>query len=152
MTQKVLIVHGGELANDVAQQVVARKPSDLSTSVVLRNASERPKQLMEEGRDTVICFIIQTIENGAPTEEGGTCLRFFKRKTHPEDLLKNKFSYSVLGLGDSNLLLDRQTTSAADCNQSAQELDSRLQALGGTCFHELGISDERTGLVEVEPW
>ena len=84
--------------------------------------------------------------------QGGTCLRFFKRKTHPDDLLKDKFSYSVLGLGDSNLLLDRQTTSAVDCNQSAQELDSRLQALGASCYHELGISDERTGLSEVEPW
>ena len=40
----------------------------------------------------------------------GACIRFFKRKTHAEDLLKDKFHYTVLGLGDSNLLLDRQTT------------------------------------------
>jgi NADPH-ferrihemoprotein reductase len=60
--------------------------------------------------------------------------------------------YTVLGLGDSNLLLDRQTTSAINCNQVAQELDSRLEALGGRRFHELGIFDERTGLQEVTPW
>jgi len=54
--------------------------------------------------------------------QAGTCIRFFKRKTHPEDLLHDKFSYAVLGVGDSNLLLDRQTTTAKDCNQCAQEV------------------------------
>lgn len=58
----------------------------------------------------------------------------------------------MLGVGDSNLLLDRQTTTAKDCNQVAQELDSRLAALGGKRFYELGLADERTGLQEVEPW
>ncbi len=150
MIQTIVIVYGGELASDVAEQVLAKKPGNLS--VVLRNASEKPKDLLNYEDDTLICFVIQTIENGAPTEEGGCCLRFFKRKSHPEDLLRGKFSYAVLGLGDSNLLLDRQTTSAVDCNQSAQELDSRLEALGAMRYHELGISDERTGLVEVELW
>jgi hypothetical protein len=79
-------------------------------------------------------------------------MRFFKRKTHPETLLADKFHYTVLGLGDSNLLLDRQKTSAKDCNQAAQELDSRLQAIGGCRHYPLGMSDERTGLEEVEPW
>jgi NADPH-ferrihemoprotein reductase len=56
-------------------------------------------------------------------------------------------------LGDSSLLLDRQTTGAKDCNQVAQELDARLQVLGGGSAHyPLGMSDERTGLEEVEPW
>ena len=49
-------------------------------------------------------------------------LRFFKRKTHPEDLLNGKFLFSVMGLGDSNLLFDRQTTSAKDCNQCAEQV------------------------------
>lgn len=79
-------------------------------------------------------------------------MRFFKRKTHPEDLLSGKFSHTVLGVGDSNLLLDRQTTTAADCNQCAQELNKRLGELGSECFHELGLADEREGLPEVEPW
>lgn len=67
-------------------------------------------------------------------------------------MAKDKFYFTVLGLGDSNLLLDRQTTTAKDCNQVAQELDARLAALGGNRCYELGMSDERTGLQEVEPW
>jgi NADPH-ferrihemoprotein reductase len=55
-------------------------------------------------------------------------------------------------VGDSNLLLDRQTTTADDCNQAAQELDSRLAALGGTQHYALGVADERNDLAEVEPW
>ena len=92
----------------------------------------------------------RTIENEEPTEEAGACIRFFKRKTHPNTLLK--CSFAVLGLGDSNLLLDRQHTSAKDCNQVAAMLDSRLEALGATRFHSRGECDERTGLTEVEPW
>ena len=60
--------------------------------------------------------------------------------------------YTVLGLGDSNLLLDRQTTTAKDCNQAAEGLDARLAALGGRRVCPLGMADERTGLKEVEPW
>lgn len=67
-------------------------------------------------------------------------------------MLKDKVQFAVLGLGDSNLLLDRQHTSAKDCNQVAQALDSRLEVLGGTRFCERGECDERTGLSEVEPW
>jgi NADPH-ferrihemoprotein reductase len=84
--------------------------------------------------------------------KGASCVLFFKRKTHPETLLQEKFSFTVLGLGDSNLLLDRQTTTANDCNQVAKALDLRLEALGGSRHYALGLSDERTGLEEVEPW
>ena len=64
-----------------------------------------------------------------------------------------KFAYAVLGVGDSNLLLDRQTTTAKDCNQVAKELDARLQTLGGTRYYDLGMADERTGLQDIiEPW
>lgn len=66
--------------------------------------------------------------------------------------MQGKFQYAILGLGDSNLLLDRQTTTAKDCNQVAQQLDSRLNSLGGTRFYQLGLADERSGLQEVEPW
>ena len=150
---KIVIVHGGELASDVSQQIVLKKPAHLnSIEVSVRNASERPKTLLDLGADTIVCFVIQTIENAAPTEEGGSCIRFFKRKTHSENLLEGKFSFCVLGLGDSNLLLDRQTTTAKDCNQAAQELDMRLRTLGASCCHELGLADEREGLQEVEPW
>ena len=148
---EVVIVYGGELAKDVAEQIKAKSPP--SVTVKLQSASERPKKLLEEHAtsSSVFCFVVQTIENGAPTEEGGTTVRFFKRKTHPEDLLAGK-QFAVLGVGDSNLLLDRQTTTAKDCNQVAQELDARLEALGGTRKFELGMADERSGLKEVEPW
>ena len=144
---KVVVVYGGELAEDVAKQI---ESSCKGAKVELRKASERPKVLLDQ-ENALICFVMQTIENAAATEEGGTTLRFFKRKTHPTDLCQS-MHYTVLGLGDSSLLLDRQTTTAMDCNQVSQELDARLEALGGTRFHELGLSDERTGLEEVEPW
>ena len=159
--KKVVIVHGGELAKDVAEQIDSLQPADGSFEVSLRCASERPKTLLSEqdGGDAVLvlCFVMQTIENESPTEEGGSVLRFFKRKTHPADLLSSskeggRISFAVLGLGDSNLLLDRQTTSAKDCNQVAQQLDARLEALGGNRVCPLGMADERTGLTEVEPW
>jgi len=156
---KVVIVHGGELARDVAKQIESLKPSD-DYEVLLRCASERPKTLLDhvkkdEDADntTILCFVMQTIENENPTEEGGSVFRFFKRKTHPSDLLSlPSLSYAVLGLGDSNLLLDRQTTGAKDCNQVAKQLDTRLEALGGTRLCDLGMADERMGLTEVEPW
>jgi len=100
---------------------------------------------------TLAVFIASTIENEAPPEDAGTCIRFFKRKTHPDTLLKDK-QFAILGLGDSNLLLDRQHTSAKDCNQVAQALDSRLEALGAIRFCQRGEADERTGLTEVEHW
>ena len=144
---KVTVVYGGELAEDVAKQV---QSICLPAKVELRNASDSPKLLLNRENE-LVCFLMQTIENSSATEEGGVTLRFFKRKTHPSNLCQS-MHYTVLGLGDSNLLLDRQTTSAIDCNQVAQELDSRLEALGGRRFHELGLSDERTGLQEVAPW
>ncbi|GAX20247.1 hypothetical protein FisN_15Lh272 [Fistulifera solaris] len=147
---KVVIIHGGELAKDVAEQVVAQRPAKNDLVIEVRCASERPSTLLHYGEDTVLCFIMQTVENAAPTEPGGTCVRFFQRKTHPTDLLH--FAYTVLGLGDSNLLLDRQTTTAKDCNQVAQALDARLAALGGRRWYPLVLADERTGLEEVEPW
>ncbi|VEU37385.1 unnamed protein product [Pseudo-nitzschia multistriata] len=161
MATKIVVVHGGELARDVAEQIEALRPKECGTvEVTLRCASERPKTLLDyktgrggDDEKVVLCFILQTIENAAPTEEGGSVLRFFKRKTHPGDLLESPaLSFAVLGLGDSNLLLDRQTTAAKDCNQAAEQLDARLAALGGTRRCPLGMADERTGLTEVEPW
>ncbi len=69
MVNQVIFVYGGELANDVAQQLQAKKPDMISVDVSLRNASERPKTLLEFGEETVVCFVIQTIENAAPTED-----------------------------------------------------------------------------------
>ena len=97
-------------------------------------------------------FIVATAENEQPPEEAGACVRYFHRRTHAPDLLAGRLSYAVLGLGDSNLLLDRQTTTAADCNQVARRLDTRLAALGGLRAHAVGETDDRTGNKELEPW
>lgn len=170
--EKIVIVHGGELASDVAAQIKseiialislyisnAQASNGLSDGdVTVQCASERPKKLLDLGGSALVVFVLQTIENASPTEEGGATVRFFKRKTHPADLLaggeaSSSFRhFAVLGVGDSNLLLDRQTTTARDCNQVAREFDSRLESLGGVRFCELGMADERTGLTEVKPW
>lgn len=175
--KNVVLVHGGELARDVASQIEQSQPDNHAVqqpvSVRQQSAADRPNKLVDavcrgdnndkaddggsSSSSTVVCFILQTIENAAPTEDGGATVRFFHRKTHGADLLSSSnnhsvFQYTVLGLGDSNLLFDRQTTTAQDCNQVAIQLDARLTALGGRRFHPLGLADERTGLTEVEPW
>ena len=156
--KQIIIIHGGnDLPKDIAGQLLEHKPKDIGDddiNVILRCASNKPKTLIEDypSSDILVVFILQTIENAQPTEEGSTLVRYFKRKTHSENMLKDKFQYCVLGVGDSNLLLDRQTTTAKDCNQVAQQLDSRLESLGGTRFMDICIADERTGLQEVEPW
>ena len=72
----IVIIHGGELATDVAQQVAAKKPARLASSslqVSVQNASERPKTLLDFGPNALLCFVIQTIENAAPTEDVSRC-------------------------------------------------------------------------------
>ena len=96
-------------------------------------------------------FIVDTVEDGAPSEAAGTCTRFVNKRTHKPGMLA-RLSYAVLGLGDSNLLFDRQTTTAKDCNQVAKKLDARLAELGAERIHALGMSDDRTGNREIEPF
>jgi NADPH-ferrihemoprotein reductase len=71
--------------------------------------------------------------------------------SHPGDML-SKLNFAVVGLGDSNLLQDRQTTTAKDCNHCGQIINKRLKDLGGTMMHELCMADERNELAEVDPW
>jgi hypothetical protein len=66
--EQLVVVHGGELAKDVAEQIVAKKGSS-AIKVTMRSASERPKTLVDLGDNTLVCFVMQTIENAAPTEE-----------------------------------------------------------------------------------
>ena len=47
-------------------------------------------------------------QNGQPPENAGKCLRWLSRKAHPSTMLEGLLFFGVLGLGDSNLLLDRQ--------------------------------------------
>mmetsp|Transcript_12640 Transcript_12640/g.26241 ORF Transcript_12640/g.26241 Transcript_12640/m.26241 type:complete len:175 (-) Transcript_12640:215-739(-) len=156
--EDVIILHGGELSSDVAKQLESKViGNDRRIQLVSMGSLRSFKAALLESDDlaqpsTLAIFVVQTIENEAPPEEAGSCVRFFKRKTHPNNLLSGKAQFAVLGLGDSNLLLDRQHTAAKDCNQVAQALDARLEALGGTRFVERGESDERTGMTEVDPW
>ena len=70
ITKKLVIVYGGELAKDVAEQIVSKRPESFAdVEVSLRNASERPKTLLDLPSGTIVCFVMQTIENGQPTEE-----------------------------------------------------------------------------------
>ena len=161
MIEDVILLSGGDLSADVAEQIASKLSSStpIEASRVHKVAMSKSKEFktaLLEGSlakpTTLAIFIAQTIENELPTEDSGACIRFFKRKTHADTLFKDKPQFAVLGLGDSNLLLDRQHTNAGDCNQVAQALDARLQALGGERFCQRGECDERTGLLEVEPW
>ena len=157
--EDVILLHGGEISSDVAEQIgskLAAVPIDAAhVHKIQMSKSKDFKAALIEGPlakpTSLAIFIAQTIENEAPPEDAGACIRFFKRKTHPDTLLNDRH-FAVLGLGDSNLLLDRQHTAAKDCNQVAQALDKRLEALGAHRFCDRGECDERTGLLEVEPW
>ena len=162
--EDIILLYGGDLSSDVADQISTK----LATLPIVDDgtATHIHKIAMSKSKDfktallegplakptSLAIFITQTIENEAPPEDAGACIRFFKRKTHPETLLTNHSLFAVIGLGDSNLLLDRQHTAAKDCNQVAQMLDARLEKLGGQRFCERGEGDERTGLQEVDPW
>lgn len=66
---KLVVVHGGELAKDVAEQLVEKKPANTITTEMIC-ASKRPSALVDMGsEDTLFCFVLQTVENAAPTEE-----------------------------------------------------------------------------------
>lgn len=160
--EDIILLHGGDLSSDVASRIQDKLSPIIDTKrihlISMSKSKEFKAALIENTDDglakssTLAIFIVQTIENESPTEDAGACIRFFKRKTHPDNLLQNKVQFAILGLGDSNLLLDRQHTSAKDCNQVAQALDGRLESLGGVRFYDRGECDERTGLMEVEPW
>ena len=109
---------------------------------------------------------METVENAQPAEEAGSCIRYFnklrkalksseggdKATKLPFDE-NDAFEYAVMGLGDTNLLLDRQTTTAKDCNQAAQTLDNALAALGARRLCERGLANDAVGLEEgVLPW
>jgi len=158
--QDIVILSGGELSSDVAADLQSKlEPifgADHIQQVPMAKAKLFKAALLEDSKiakpTTLAVFVVSTIENESPPEDAGACIRFFKRKTHPADLLVDKMQFAVLGLGDSNLLLDRQHTAAKDCNQVAQALDARLEELGGKRFCARGEADERTGLTEVDPW
>lgn len=178
----IIILHGSDLSKDIASQIstklsvstaaaasssstksfniqmVSMSKSKIFKAALLvgqAQAGDEKEETPQPQSSRLAIFIAQTIENESPPEDSGACIRFLNRKTHPNNLLKGLY-FTVLGLGDSNLLLDRQHTGAKDCNQVAQKLDKRLDGnggLGAIRFYGRGECDERTGLEDgVEPW
>jgi len=141
----MIILHGGELSQDIANRVETKLHQAVPSISIRLTSMSKPrdfKPVLESPPSTLVVFILSTIENEAPPEDAGACVRFLKRKTQPPDLLLGKFQFAVLGLGDTNLLLDRQHTTAKDCNQVAQFMDGRLEALGGSRYCGRGEADE----------
>jgi len=154
----VHVLHSGGFGAEVADMISAalRKRSASATCSVyeMLNFKQWADEHALTARTTplVAIFVVATLKNEQATEEAGPCVRYFNLRSHQDHLLKGKLTYAVLGLGDSNLLLDLQTTTAEDCNQVAARLDARLCALGGLRCHTCGKTDDRTGNQALEPW
>jgi sulfite reductase alpha subunit-like flavoprotein len=148
------IVHSGEMAEEIAGELVSRRP-DLTFQITPMEKFKTWSAEVGIGSPgpchMLIVFIVSTIENAEPPESAAACIRFFNKRSQPADLLAGA-KFTVLGLGDSNLLLDRRSTTAKDCNQIARQLDQRCAALGAERFHPLGEADDRTDNLEIEPW
>mmetsp|Transcript_12453 Transcript_12453/g.23638 ORF Transcript_12453/g.23638 Transcript_12453/m.23638 type:complete len:1001 (-) Transcript_12453:321-3323(-) len=147
------ILTGGEAAKsiggDLAKDCVAK---GIPAKVI---AMEDFKSAKFDKDPAVAVFLVETVENAQPAEAAGACVRFFnrKRKEKVQDMLTGKLRYTVMAIGDTNLLLDRQTTTAKDCNQSGQALDSALKFLGAERICTRCEANDAVGLEEaIEPW
>lgn len=69
VVEELIVVFGGELAKDVAERVVAKKPPGSVIQVTIRNASAKPQQFLDLDSNTCVCFVMQTVENAAPAED-----------------------------------------------------------------------------------
>lgn len=154
----VHILHSGGFASEVSAMIKSAISTRAAACECHMRSMDQFKKWMKECAFTErstplhVLFVVSTIENEQPPEEAQPCVLYLKRKIHPPDLLSGRCKYAVLGLGDSNLLLDRQTTTAKDCNQVADRLDTRLAALGAERLHPCGQVDDRTGNQELEPF
>ena len=152
-SSRFFILFGGEASTQIARDIAEKATKrGLKPSVV---AMDDFKGCDLDKSASIAIFVVETVENAQPAEAAGTCLRYFnrKRKAGEKSLLNGLLKYAVLGLGDTNLLLDRQTTTAKDCNQAAQTLDSALLFLGGEKLVIRGEANDAVGLEEaVEPW
>lgn len=150
---RFFILYGGEASTQIARDLAQKASEKGLTPRVVPMDDFKTCKLDES--PAVAVFVVETVENAQPAEAAGTCLRFYnrKRKAGEKAFFKGKLRYAVLGLGDTNLLLDRQTTTAKDCNQAAQTLDSALKFLGADRVCERGEANDAVGLEEAfEPW
>jgi NADPH-ferrihemoprotein reductase len=180
--QTFYVLHGGEAAQQVARDIkeameeefLKKRGMKASDVCVMTASMEDFKKTLElygssenenNSRKRRAIFVVETVENAQPAEEAGSCIRYFnklRKKLSAEaegadktvlPFDENSFQYAVMGLGDTNLLLDRQTTTAKDCNQAAQTLDNALAALGARRLCEKGLANDAVGLEEgVLPW
>jgi sulfite reductase alpha subunit-like flavoprotein len=149
----VRVFSGGELAGDIAEQIVSKgTKAGLDMELVAMDQFKKHAEGLSSDKPALWVCVVQTVENDEPAESAGRMLRFFKRKTNEANMLAGKVSFTTLGVGDSNLLLDRQTTTAEDCNAAAKQMHQAMEKLGGSVMYPLGLGDERSGLTEVEPW
>ena len=100
---KLQILFGGELAHSVSERV---------TSLMIESGHEITaclcmSEFKKANPELTTIYIVQTIENNEAPEPATRFFSFVKNKSHPEDLF-SKLQYTVIALGDSNLLLDRQ--------------------------------------------
>jgi sulfite reductase alpha subunit-like flavoprotein len=146
---KLQVLYGGELSQSVSENFSELAAADSHEVTVFDMKDFKKAKLDTEESFTV--FIIQTIENDQVPESAIRMFSYLKNLSHPGDML-SKLNFAVVGLGDSNLLQDRQTTTAKDCNHCGQIINKRLKDLGGTMMHELCMADERNELAEVDPW
>ena len=149
VTMKLQILYGGELAQSVSEGLIELAKADSHEVTVFDMKDFKKANLDSVASYTV--FILQTIENDQAPESAARMFSFLKNKSHPTDMF-SKLHFAVIGLGDSNLLQDRQTTTGKDCNHCGQTINKRLKDLGGVMIHDLCEADERTELEEVEPW
>lgn len=146
---KLQVLYGGELSQSVSESFTELAKAGLHDVKVFDMKDFKKANLDSEASNTI--FIIQTIENDQAPESAARMFSFLKNQSHPADMF-SKLNFTVIGLGDSNLLQDRQTTTAKDCNQCGKVVNKRLNDLGGHMMHELCMADERTELSEIEPW
>ena len=151
--KQVHVLHGGEAAAEVARDLVdeARRQGYDAKAVPMDDF----KGLNLEEKSSICLFVVETVENAMPAEAAGTCVRYFnrKRKQGEAGLLQGKLHYAVIALGDTNLLLDRQTTTAKDCNQAGQALDTALHYLGAARICNRCEANDAVGFEEaVTPW
>jgi sulfite reductase alpha subunit-like flavoprotein len=68
-------------------------------------------------------------------------------------VMTGKLKYAMVCVGDTNLLLDRQTTTAKDCNQAGITLDSALTFLGAESLCNRCLTNDAVGIEEsLHPW
>ena len=105
-------------------------------------------QIEEDDDDATIVVIVETIENDEIAREGEQVAKFLLKEAKrnkeeavlgaakkEEEEKKKKRRYVLVGVGDSNILADRQyfrsnQNSAEDCNAAARYVDKLLEKSG----------------------